>query len=746
MAASLKGHLVCILPTADMSHAKRSQKQSLAWRPQARSTSVHSSPRASLFQPGRNCWRVETADRASFLIDGEAYFRAFRAAAINARHCIMILGWDFDSRIRMLIDRESDGFSDRLGEFLHDLLIRRKELQIYVLTWDFHMIYWKEREWWLPSKLAAHRRLHFVKDADHPFGASHHQKVVVIDDALAFVGGLDFAQCRWDSQRHLASHPARMQIQNNRPCRPFHDVQLMVSGPVAAALGDLARDRWKRATRRSLQFPPVTPHDDVWPGEWESDLSDIPVAIARTAPPFDGHPPVSEVEALFLDCLDRARRHLYIETQYLTSRTIADCLVKRLQDPKGPEIVIVLHPNSDGWLEQHTMDVLRGRVLKRLRAADRFERLSLYYPKIPDQQGQCISMHSKVCIVDEDFVRVGSANLSNRSMGFDTECDLAIESLGQPAIRRTIASFRHALLGEHLGVSPESVKRELAKDGSLIGAVERLRGGSRSLECFDGSVSADVNEVVPDEEFIDPSRPYDAQLFPQERRKPALRQIVIASIGLLLLVFLASVWQWTPLRDQVDLLSLAAYLEEFGKGPSAPLMTIIAFLAGGLVVMPVTILIAGTVLAFGPWWGFLYSLIGMTLSAMLTFGIGRLLGRKLMDHLSGSRVYRVSRALAAKGILAVVTLRILPVAPFSIVNAVAGASHIRTKDFLVGTVIGELPGLLGLALFIDQVTETVRHPGLGSIGLLIAIAGVLLVSVLALGRWLSNKARPHGSP
>ncbi|HEX8751437.1 MAG TPA: VTT domain-containing protein [Nitrospira sp.] len=727
-----------------MSHAKRPWKQSAAWPKPAGEKSVHSVDRSGHFEVGRNCWRVERADCVSFLIDGDAYFSAFRAAAIKARHCIMILGWDFDSQIRMLIDREPDGLSDRLGEFLHDLLIRRRDLHIYVLTWDFHMIYWNEREWWLPSKLSAHRRLHFVKDAAHPVGASHHQKVVVIDDALAFVGGLDFAQCRWDSQNHPASHPSRL-LQNKRPCRPFHDVQLMVSGPVAAALGDLTRQRWKRATSRAIPLHPASSEEDLWPDEEEADLSRISVAIARTVPPFDGQPAVNEVETLFLDSLEKARRHIYIETQYLTSRTIADCLVKRLHDPNGPEMVLVLHPSSDGWLEQHTMDVLRGRVLQRLRAADRYHRLNLYYPKIPDLHGQCISMHSKVCIVDDDLVRVGSANLSNRSMGFDTECDLAIEASGRPAVRQAIASFRHALLGEHLGVSPEAIRRELAQDGSLIAAVERLRGGVRTLEWFDGTVSADVNEVVPDEEFIDPSRPYDAQIFPQERRRPALRQILSASIGLLLLVLLAGIWQWTPVRDQLDVLAMAAHLEELAKGPTAPLVTIAGFLIGGLLVVPVLVLIAVTVLAFGPWWGFLYALIGMTLSALLTFVLGRLLGRKLMDHLSGSRVYRVSRAFAAKGILAVVMLRLIPVAPFSIVNAVAGASHIRAKDFLVGTVIGEMPGLLGFALFIDQVTETFRNPGPGSFGLLAVIVAVILLSVLALHRWNTAREGEQGN-
>ena len=718
----------------NMNTARKLQKPPESQRDQRRSSGL------SLFEVGRNCWRIERADRASFLVDGEAYFRAFREAAIHARHHILILGWDFDSRISMLIDREPDGFPDRLGEFLHDLLIRRRDLHIYVLTWDFHMIYWKEREWWLPSKLVAHRRLHFFKDGAHPVGASHHQKVVVIDDSLAFVGGMDFAQCRWDTNRHAAHHPKRLLLQNGGPCRPFHDVQLMVNGPVAAALGDLARDRWRFATGRFIPAAKTARADDLWPRAAESDLSAVPVAIARTAPPYAERAPIGEVEALFIDSLNRARRYIYIETQYLTSHTIADCLAARLRDPKGPEIVMVLHPNSDGWLEQHTMDVLRGRVLHRLRTADKFHRLNLNYPKIPDLHGQCISMHSKVCIIDDEIVRVGSANLSNRSMGFDTECDLAIEAAGDPAVREAIARFRHSLLGEHLGVSPDEVQRELDKDGSLIGAVERLRGGGRSLGHFDGTVSADVNEVVPDEAFIDPSRPYDAQFFPVERRKPALRQIVAGTAGLFLLVLLAGLWHWTPLREHIEVSSLVNYMEDFASGPLALPITMTGFLIGGLLVMPVMILIAVTILAFGPWWGFWYALIGMTASAMLTFWIGRLLGRRVVDYLPGSRVHRISRALAAKGVLTVVALRIIPVAPFSILNAMAGASHIRTRDFFMGTLLGEMPGLVGLALFLDQVTETIRHPGWNSILILVGIACLMVFVAWGLSRWLSSRS------
>jgi phospholipase D1/2 len=268
--------------------------------------------------------------------------------------------------------------------------------------------------------------------------------------------------------------------------------------------------------------------------------------------------------------------------------------------------------------------------------------------------------------------------------------------------------------------------------------VECLRTGSRSLEPFEGQISEDIDEVVPDAEFIDPSRPYDSQFLPPDHRLPARRQVVLSLAGLLALVFMAAFWQWAPIREHVNVLDLAGQLQVFAQGPLAAPVTIAGFLVGGLLVMPVLLLIAVTILAFGPWWGFLYAFIGMTVSALLTFWIGRLLGRRLMDRLAGTRLHHVSRMLASKGVLAVVTLRIVPLAPFSIINAIAGATHIRLRDFVVGTVLGELPGLVSLALFVDQIYETIRHPGPGSIGMLALLAGTLVLAGWGLRRWLKG--------
>ena len=700
---------------------------------------------SSILEAGRNCWRLDPADRAAFLIDGAAYYRAFREAAKQAERSIMILGWDFDSRIRMVGDGESDGFPPRLGDFVQALLARRRTLQVHVLIWDFHLVYAFEREWWPLSALRAHRRLHFRMDGTHPVGASHHQKVVVVDDAVAFVGGLDLAQCRWDTSEHRPNHPLRV-FPDGRPCRPFHDVQMVVDGKAAASLGELCRTRWTRATGKRIASAPYGTHHVPWPTGVKPDIEMVQVGISLTEPAYLARNEVRQVERLYVDAIHAARRHIYIETQYLTSSTLGAALLDRLQDPAGPEIVIILHPNSDGWLEQYTMDVLRGRVLRRLRAGDTHKRLGLYYPRIPGLGTQCISLHSKVLIVDDDFVRIGSSNLSNRSMGFDTECDLSVEACGDPTIQRGIANLRHRLLGEHLGQSPDTVANRTAREGSVIGAVQALQGGERTLQVFDSQIPPDVDAWIPDSELIDPDRPLNSevvtdQLVPEEHRPPARRHIMLGASTLLAFLALAAAWRWTSLRDWLDISALVGYLQSFNDHALAPVLMVGGFLLGGLIAAPVTVLIAVAVLAFGPWFGFIYSFIGMTLSALLTFGIGHVLGHETVRRLAGSRLNRISRRLAQKGILAIIAVRIIPVAPFSLINMVAGASHIRVRHFFIGTLIGELPGLLGVSIFVDQIGEAVRHPGLGSFVALGLAAVLIVLGVLGLRRWLADDVK-----
>src|SRR5829696_5468714 len=181
----------------------------------------------ALLVPGRNCWRIERARKVSFLIDGAAYFTAVRAAIAKARRSVFILGWDIDSRIRLVPDGVNDGFPEELGDFLNEVVKRRRDLRMYVLSWDFAMVFAMDREWLPMYKLdwRTHRRLNFLLDDKHPVGASHHQKVVVVDDAVAFVGGLDLTHSRWDTSKHECRSAWRVNP-DGKPYRPYHDVQV----------------------------------------------------------------------------------------------------------------------------------------------------------------------------------------------------------------------------------------------------------------------------------------------------------------------------------------------------------------------------------------------------------------------------------------------------------------------------------------------------------------------------------------
>ena len=142
-----------------------------------------------------------------------------------------------------------------------------------------------------------------------------------------------------------------------------------------------------------------------------------------------------------------ARHLIYIESQYCASQRIAEALVERLQEKAGPEIVIVNPESANGWLEEEVMGAARALVVDMLRNADHENRFRLYFPVAADSTP--IYVHAKIMVIDDRLLKVGSSNLNNRSMGFDTECDLAIESApghpGEKAISAAITDIMHGV-------------------------------------------------------------------------------------------------------------------------------------------------------------------------------------------------------------------------------------------------------------------------------------------------------------
>ena len=704
-----------------------------------------------ILHPGQNCWRVTRANRAALLVDGDEYFTTLRRAARDAKHSIFVIGWDFDSRTPFPPVGEDDGLPRELGQFLGALIERNRDLHVYVLDWDFALLYALDREILPIYNLGwdRQRRLRFHLDGRHPPGGSHHQKIVVLDDALAFVGGLDLTKGRWDTRRHAPDDPHR-RSPDGKPYAPFHDVQLMVDGDAAAALGELARGRWRRAKHNGLSTLMVPEKkNDLWPPSVAPDFEDVEVAIARTEPEYDGADAVQEVLQLYLDAIGAARHSIYIENQYFTASAIGHAIEERLAEPDGPEIVIVTRRAGGGWLEQNTMEVLRARLINRLAPGGHRERLRVYCPEQAGLGDACIDLHSKLMIVDDQLLRVGSSNLNNRSMGIDTECDLAIEARG-PEQARAIASIRNRLLAEHLGVEPQIFAQALDHHGSLIGAIETLAGNGRTLRVLDPKLDPSVDELVPDAKMIDPERPIDLdrlteKMVPKDERVRASRHILGVTLALLTVAALAVAWRWGPLHDWLDKDRLQALADALERLPWTPVWMLLLYAIASLVGIPITLLIVATSFVFGPWATFAYALSGSLLGGGLTFALGQVLGRDMVRRIAGKRLNALSRRLGEGGVFAVLLLRMLPVAPFTVVNLVAGASHLRMRDFLIGTTLGMTPGILAVAVLSDRLAETLQAPSLEAVALLSLVLVVVGLSVLGIRWWLRRHSRKRAN-
>ena len=472
-------------------------------------------------------WRTVDASRATVVIDADDYFRHARAAMLKARRRIMLIGWDFDARIPLVTrDELLPGEPPTVGGFIPWLVRRSPDLHVYLLRWDKGAIktLFRGRTFFTVFRWMANSRIQTKLDGFHPVGASHHQKIVVIDDAFAFCGGIDMTEDRWDTRGHRDEDPGRRRP-NGKPYKPWHDATMALEGEAAAALGQLARARWTAAGGQPLK--PVEDGQSCWPEGLDTQFSPAAVTIARTRGEMPDCPPLHEVEKLFLRHIAEVRHTLYVESQYFASRRIAEAIARRLDEPDGPEIVIVNPVTAQGWLEPLAMDTARARLVEAIRRRDRHGRFRIYHPFT--EGGESIYCHAKILIADDRILRVGSANMNNRSLRLDTECDSTIDTAhaansdAGPMIR----AIRDDLLAEHLGVDAATVSATVEKEGSLIRAIEKLRGPGRSLRPYEVPDLNAVEEWLADNEVLDPESPSEMfeplskrSLFRRRLRRP----------------------------------------------------------------------------------------------------------------------------------------------------------------------------------------------------------------------------------
>ena len=462
---------------------------------------------------GPSVWRYAKASRATVIIDADGYFELVREAMVRARQRIFLIGWDFDTRItlsarRREIDIEGgDSLPTQLGHLILWIAKRRRDLEVRILKWNFSMFksLFRGRMIFHLGRWAAKKNIDFKFDSAHPFGASHHQKIVCIDEKLAVCGGIDMTSDRWDTRDHLHEDIRRV-LPNGKPYQPWHDVTMMMEGEIAQALGELGRSRWEIAGGGELE--PCKPQEESpWPKHLAAEFENVEFGIARTRGEHEGREQIAEIEALFVEHIKRAKRFVYAETQYFASRVIAEAIAERLKEDDPPEFVILNPRHADGWLEEKVMDTARARLFRCMEEADHKGRFGIYMPYTSG--GTAIYVHAKVTIVDDEILRVGSANMNNRSMGLDSECDVFLDAQ-RPAnahIGPAITRIRHSLLAEHCDMSVEDIKSRLDELGSMHAVIGEAAKEGRCLKKLRREDLTEFDEALADSEVFDPERP-----------------------------------------------------------------------------------------------------------------------------------------------------------------------------------------------------------------------------------------------
>ncbi len=651
-----------------------------------------------------------------------------------------IVGWDIHSKTPLVgpSGAADDGLPVELGPFLAALVDLKPALRIDILIWDFAALYAGEREWNSADKFEAvgRGRIRFRKDSSLPLGSAQHQKIVVVDNAIAFVGGLDLTIRRWDTSEHRVDHPFRHDP-DGKPYHPFHDVQCMVEGAPVAALEEIVCARWTGAGCRLARS--TSDVERRWPASVPIGMTDIATGIARTELASGAGRVIDEVARLFTASIQSANRFIYIENQFTSAPEIAEALSQRMREVPSLQVLIVTPKGHSSWFESQAMQGGRGGFLKPFSSMGVIDRLRVLYPRSSvNGVSAPVMVHSKVMIVDDDFLRVGSANLNNRSMGADSECDLAFEASCDEH-RDFIRDLRCRLIGHFCGVDAALISEH---DDDLLDFLDRhgASGAPKVLLPIDAESAQlrGVNDLI--QPIADPRRPLN--LDRAARRMWTPRTLLAIAGTLVILVGLALLWQFTRLRDYTDVGFIASLLAGISHSPLAPLYAVGAFVVGGLVAFPVIALIAATAAALGPWMGGLSATTGVLLSAMLLFMIGRFLGNKRLQSLLGQRASRVQRRIIGQGVIAVALIRMVPIAPFSLVNLLAGASELRLTDFLIGTLLGMAPGIITMAALGAQIAELAQNASLSNaiwFGLTVLLWLAVCLAVQFVVTWWSGR-------
>lgn len=697
----------------------------------------------SIFRPEVNCRAVATADYAAPLVDCVNYYKALHEAISVAQHSVFVFGWDIDGRIKLLRDGSSK--TPRLFDLVCARAAANPQVQFYLNRWDYSLFMAKDREAY-GSWRWRHRtppNVHYCLDGATPTGASHHQKIILVDDEVAFCGGMDIAQDRFDSREHRPSNHVRIDqgpLDGDFHCfEPYHDTQMVMTGDIVKQFSQIARERWLRGC--GAESIPIREVDNLrqlpaaWPQSVEPVFRNVRMAVSETLPRWDNVPLTEHIEQLYIDMINRAERFIYMENQFLVHKGIAHALNQRLREKPLLRVLMVSCYDPRGQMEKKAM--WHGRVLFRdiIESGGVAERVTMasVFTRSKGKQAP-VRMHSKLMIVDDGYLRIGSSNINNRSMYMDTECDVVIEAQND-ATRESIIALRNDLIREHTGREIDDI-HHIIESGQmpseflnyLTHSFQHLRkidDGQYRYERFTAFARAVADPVKP---II----PVGISMMLSKLHIIRLLLVVsaVAALGL--------AWKFTPLATYADPENVVPLLEQVRNTPWAVPVAMAVYTIGTLLFFPHMAMTATVVIVFSPLQAFSIAMTGSLLSGAIGFFAGQKLGMKSMRGLIGNAAEKISGYAKKGGLAGITLLRMLPIAPYTAVNLALGMLEVSFWVFMAATLLGTLPGTAIAAFMGHTALEAWQNPTGENLLLLgggFAVwVGIVVASHLA-GKW-----------
>jgi len=218
--------------------------------------------------------------------------------------------------------------------------------------------------------------------------------------------------------------------------------------------------------------------------------------------------------------------------------------------------------------------------------------------------------------------------------------------------------------------------------------------------------------------------------FQIEKRTAIKLLVAVAAIAILPMV-----WVWTPLNRWLNFETIIYWQQTVKHHPGAFFFVMGVFVIGRLILFPVSILNVATIFTFGPIRGNIYAMAGWLLSGAMGFAIGRAMGHETLRKLIGPRLDLLVHQAGRHGFLTVLTIRVLPLAPFTIGNLFVGSSGIRFRDFIAASILGRIPGLVLMTVAGVQIENALRNPAVGTVLILLLV----LIAVPLTTAWIAKR-------